>query len=322
MKKFISLNVDRLKLDSIAGLCGESVIIAGPIVSKLGLTLLQSIFDKLSADSAVFDTLIDRSHQSPLTPEIWEINKRCGKYFAELKNGLTCFEKCSDPVKSAAAKLLMPVFKPVWSMMSEPIASQITLMQALSSRISTMETLQDALFALQLSDVWQQFLTASLQFQQVYAQRLQENADAVHPPASGMKTTIVRDYNSFCTLTEQSLDMIPSAEMEKMFHELNELRRKYVLRLPGNLGAGRRTTIAPVATQIYTGRAITPLPKVCYGMENRPAVELVFGKDFSLTYKNNVEVGTACLTLHGKGVYRGTKSVTFNIAAESERAEG
>jgi hypothetical protein len=34
------------------------------------------------------------------------------------------------------------------------------------------------------------------------------------------------------------------------------------------------------------------------------------------TYKDNVEVGTATLVIHGKGAYKGTKTVTFNIASE------
>lgn len=36
--------------------------------------------------------------------------------------------------------------------------------------------------------------------------------------------------------------------------------------------------------------------------------------DFSVTYRNNVNVGTATLILHGKGAYKGQKIVTFNIA--------
>ncbi|MDR3236031.1 MAG: hypothetical protein LBT48_04805 [Prevotellaceae bacterium] len=51
-----------------------------------------------------------------------------------------------------------------------------------------------------------------------------------------------------------------------------------------------------------------------YREEGKPTVELVFAKDFDVTYKNNTDVGTADLTIHGKGAYKGQKLTTFNIA--------
>jgi hypothetical protein len=80
-----------------------------------------------------------------------------------------------------------------------------------------------------------------------------------------------------------------------------------------NLGAGNACTVDPVAPQTYTGKAITPVPAAYYREADRPAVELVFAEDFSVTYKNNVNAGTADLILHGKGAYRGQKKITFAI---------
>jgi hypothetical protein len=72
--------------------------------------------------------------------------------------------------------------------------------------------------------------------------------------------------------------------------------------------------VETIDTQKYTEKAVTPIPRGYYREEGKPTVELVFAKDFSVTYKNNKEVGTAELTLHGKGAYKGQKTVTFNIA--------
>ncbi|MDR3261023.1 MAG: hypothetical protein LBT78_04225 [Tannerella sp.] len=44
----------------------------------------------------------------------------------------------------------------------------------------------------------------------------------------------------------------------------------------------------------------------------------VNSKDFTVTYRKNIEVGTADLIIHGKGAYKGTKTVTFNIAEQME----
>jgi hypothetical protein len=71
---------------------------------------------------------------------------------------------------------------------------------------------------------------------------------------------------------------------------------------------------APIPTQTYTGKAITPIPQVYYVEEGKETVELVFAVDFMVTYKENVNVGDAELLIHGKGKYTGKKTITFNIA--------
>jgi hypothetical protein len=81
-----------------------------------------------------------------------------------------------------------------------------------------------------------------------------------------------------------------------------------------DLGAGDHCVIEPVDTQAYTERAVTPIPKVHYRKEGQPTLHLAFAKDFTVTYKNNVNVGMADLIVHGKGEYKGKKSTTFMIA--------
>jgi hypothetical protein len=74
--------------------------------------------------------------------------------------------------------------------------------------------------------------------------------------------------------------------------------------------------VEPIDTQKYTEKAVVPIPKAYWrGNEKHATVELVFAKDFSLTYKNNIKIGTAEVTLHGKGAYKGQKTATFNIAS-------
>jgi hypothetical protein len=81
-----------------------------------------------------------------------------------------------------------------------------------------------------------------------------------------------------------------------------------------DLGKADHCVVEPIDVQKYTEKAITPIPKAYWREEGKPTVELVFAKDFYVTYKNNVNVGTADLTLHGKGDYKGRFDVKFNIA--------
>ena len=66
-----------------------------------------------------------------------------------------------------------------------------------------------------------------------------------------------------------------------------------------------------VATQTYTGKALTPKPTVKVG-----STTLREGTDYTLSYASNVNVGTATVTITGKGNYTGTRTATFKIEAQ------
>jgi hypothetical protein len=70
--------------------------------------------------------------------------------------------------------------------------------------------------------------------------------------------------------------------------------------------------IAEIAQQIYSGEPCTPVPEVSY-TTTTGVIKLALGKDFNITYKNNIEPGNAQCTVHGKGAYKGKKTVTFII---------
>jgi hypothetical protein len=75
--------------------------------------------------------------------------------------------------------------------------------------------------------------------------------------------------------------------------------------------------IAPIDVQAFTGKPVYVIPTIFVKKTNRDGstttVELVFAQDFSVAYKNNVEPGTAILTINGIGKYTGTIVTTFNI---------
>ena len=68
--------------------------------------------------------------------------------------------------------------------------------------------------------------------------------------------------------------------------------------------------VITVEDQTYTGKALTPAVTVKYG-----ATTLKEDTDYTLTYKDNTNVGTATVTVTGKGSYTGSKAVKFKIAA-------
>ena len=71
-----------------------------------------------------------------------------------------------------------------------------------------------------------------------------------------------------------------------------------------------KVSISEIAKQTYTGKEITPAPTIKYG-----DVTLVKDKDYNLTYTDNVNVGTAKVSIAFVGNYSGTASTSFEITA-------
>ena len=72
--------------------------------------------------------------------------------------------------------------------------------------------------------------------------------------------------------------------------------------------------IETVGSQIFTGSAITPKPEVKVNIPSEQnKTTLVEGRDFEYSYKDNTAVGTATITITGKGNYKDSKPITFNI---------
>lgn len=70
-----------------------------------------------------------------------------------------------------------------------------------------------------------------------------------------------------------------------------------------------------IAAQTHTGSALTPSPTVTLGSFG----ELVEGRDYTLSYANNVNVGTANVTITGTGNYAGTTTANFAITESASK---
>ncbi|WP_162300642.1 fibronectin type III domain-containing protein [Anaerosacchariphilus polymeriproducens] len=66
--------------------------------------------------------------------------------------------------------------------------------------------------------------------------------------------------------------------------------------------------ISNIPNQIFTGKAITPVPVV--SIENKTLVNNI---DYTLSYMNNLQPGKATITVTGIGNYAGSKTVDFYI---------
>ena len=69
-----------------------------------------------------------------------------------------------------------------------------------------------------------------------------------------------------------------------------------------------RATIGSIAAQTYTGKKITPSVTVKYN-----GITLTNGTDYTVSYSNHINPGTATVTITGKGYYTGSRVINFTI---------
>ena len=67
-------------------------------------------------------------------------------------------------------------------------------------------------------------------------------------------------------------------------------------------------TVSKISDKAYTGKALKPDVTIKDGDKT-----LTKDTDYTLSYKNNKNIGKATVTITGKGSYTGTKTVTFKI---------
>jgi hypothetical protein len=110
-----------------------------------------------------------------------------------------------------------------------------------------------------------------------------------------------------------------AAEYNELVSHYNTLVKEHYGRLHAQISIAS-AVIAPIAKQPFTGKPVIVIPTVHIrriikdGTEEKTElVELFFNEDFTVSYRNNINHGTAKLTINGINKYKGTTVTTFNI---------
>jgi hypothetical protein len=305
--KLFHLHANDMKLANLAGLADETLSVVDPQVSLLGDIGLKLV-TKLYVDNSVMRTELDKSRSSLLTAPIKKANDICDATIDDIKRSIKAGSKSTVAAKASAGKILEHLMKPFWNINKEPLMTQISLTLELLSRYTGNPPFQQAAQTLAITDLFDILTSQNTDLSILYNQRLAEYA-AGTPAATALKETVAEDYNAVCDILVRTVNTEPvPPALLTVFNETNDIRKKYSALSPSKINLADAVT-EPLQSHTYTGKAITPIPVVYYD-----GTELVFAVDFSVTYKNNVEVGEATVTMHGKGKFNGQHTRKFNIA--------
>jgi hypothetical protein len=166
--------------------------------------------------------------------------------------------------------------------------------------------------------VWVQLLgVANTTFVNLLNQRSDERVDKPPYTAEEARKETDASYHEIVYIINSHAGAGTSPDFEAFIDRLNpEIERlnaefHRVLRDIGVLG---RAMVVTIPVQIYTELPIIVVPEVYYIDDDGKATRLWLGMDFDLSFRNNIDVGMAEVTIHGKGDYTGQVTVKFNIA--------
>jgi hypothetical protein len=261
--------------------------------------------------------LLDATSASPFTQQLADEDNRIDRDIAAIKASIKAAHYHLDPAIVEAARVLNNRLKIFGTIRSKPYEEEAAAVQVLVDDLQTTYAPQVALtgIAIWVTDLAE----AESNFTQLYEQRNVELAERPHDRFLDIRHQIEAVYHSMITLINAAVIMDEEDKEYIQFIEqlntnityFNEHNHHHTRK---DISVTDHCVIEPIPTQTYTGKPIVIIPNAHYREEGKPTVELVFSVDFTITYKNNVEVGMADLILHGKGKYKGQKVVTFSIS--------
>jgi hypothetical protein len=253
-------------------------------------------------------SLVDDSKKSPITEKIKEIDDRIDRLIVSINAAIASALHHFAPEMVEAAKILRDRMKILGKIISKSYEGESAAIQLLLRDLQG--SLVPQVNIVGIADRVNELANSESLFTQLFeernaqlAGRLQLNLTEIHSMIDPLYRNMVICVNAHITVNNAT-DCIEFAK------ELNE-QIKYFIDHSGRNKSKidiRQAIVASIPDQSHTEEPITFIPNVEY-----EGKKLVFGTDFTVSFKNNTEIGNATLSIRGIGKYKGTKIVTFNI---------
>jgi hypothetical protein len=127
---------------------------------------------------------------------------------------------------------------------------------------------------------------------------------------------LINRVNALIELEPNEQTQTLAKEFNTLVNHYNNIVNEHYGRLHAKIDISS-AEIENILPQPFTGKSVFVIPAIKLHLkkqdETLKTIELVFTKDFTVAYKNNIERGTATLTIQGIGKYTGEIITTFNI---------
>lgn len=317
MKKIKSIHFSYLRNDGHAEfmLTYQSLLSVNPGVFAVVENFYPDFGDLLSLEAQLINTM----RKSDYTEPIAEADQRIDRTITGMNELISASLRHFNPEVVAAAKSLKNRFDAFGDITRKTYEEETMAVTMLLIDLASEEYV-DKVTLIGMTDWVTELTAAEDAFTELLALRNSQTAQKPEGRLTIVRKEIEAVYRKMCDVITAAAIMNTSeevdfdtfiAELNAKIDYFNEHNHQHAKK---DLSAGDSCVIEPIPTQEYTEKAVTPIPKVHYRQSGKATVELAFAKDFDVSYKNNVNVGTANLIVRGKGAYKGQKITAFNIA--------
>jgi hypothetical protein len=257
--------------------------------------------------------LVDATRKSPLTEKLEEADQRIDRAITGIKAAIFSFLHHYDPAKVAAAKAIDQRMREFGDIRVKAYDEESTAVQILVQNLLIIFKNEIALLA--IGDWVNELNLAEQDFTSIFEQRNTQLADRIKGNIPEIRHRMEGIYRKMNALVEADVTINGYARCGEFIKQLNEEILYYNEHNHKKaLKSIEHVVVATIPVQTYTEEPVIVIPEVHFVEDGKPAKKLVFSVDFTLTYRDNINVGTAEVIIHGKGAYKGQKAITFNIA--------
>jgi hypothetical protein len=253
--------------------------------------------------------IVDAQKSSDYTRQIADADHRDDRLITGIRDTVSAALHHFDPAVTAAAQSLRLRLKTFGEIQSKTYEEEAAAIDILLDDLQTPEY-APKVSLLGLTPWVSELLEAVAEFERLLKLRNAEQAGKPQQRLRDIRRQIEIAYRNMATRIDSAAALDTTGMYDEFINRLNTQIAYFNDHnhhpAPKNI---RTANVDVIPVQAYTGKAVTPIPAVYL-----EGVELFFAKDFTLTYKNNVQRGVAEIGITGKGNYAGRKIVTFHIA--------
>lgn len=256
--------------------------------------------------------LVDSSNASKYTKELEELDWKLDHYLSGFNAAIESAFKHYDPAYVEAARIIQVRMKGFrGSLEKKAYGEESAAVKILVAELKT--TYQPQITILKLEGWVDIIANTQEEFERLFIERNAELASRPKERLVAVRKELDATYRQMTERIDANNIINADADCIAFVNELNReiaYFNEHMMRRQAKKDISK-ATVETIANQIYAGEPVVVLPKVTYEGEN-----LVFARDYEVTYKNNNRPGTATLTIHGKGRFKNNFVTTFNIVEQ------
>jgi hypothetical protein len=225
-KEFTIVHLSHLKIDDLYSLIKSSIGYADPVKVNIG-EMPNAILVRLATDHHAMEVQMNKALKSALTPQLTQMNADREDRFGEIKRNVTTALKGRDEEKKAAANNLKIFLDPYWDTDKKALNTQTGIYSGMLGKFGENESLLANADTIGISQMMEGLAESNNAFEEVYQNRLTQEAVAEGPAATSLRAAATKSYVHFCTSIEQAVNFMPSEVLTTLFNQLDELRKTY-----------------------------------------------------------------------------------------------